>query len=106
MATTDSSDFCADPLVSSIALVLRMPLVELYSLLWRVGVVEIRHSDRTAYRSSRGRPVPVAACAPCPECPNLPQHGSERLPRRSLQRRRPAPAPNRLDPAVCSQATG
>src|SRR6201997_1557876 len=103
MSTTDS---VADPLVSSIALVLRVPLVELYALLWRVGVVEIRHSDRTAYRSSRGRPVPVAACAPCPECPNLPQHGSERLPRRSLQRRRPAPAPNRLDPAVCSQATG
>src|ERR1700757_3010091 len=103
MSTTDS---VADPLVSSIALVLRVPLVELYALLWRVGVVEIRHSDRTAYRSSRGRPAPVAGCGPCPACPNLPQRGSERLPRRSPQRQRPVPAPNRLDPAVCSQATG
>ncbi|MDT5258421.1 MAG: hypothetical protein QOD10_3501, partial [Mycobacterium sp.] len=33
MSTTDS---VADPLVSSIALVLRVPLVELYALLWRV----------------------------------------------------------------------
>jgi hypothetical protein len=62
MSTTDA---VADPLASSIALVLRVPLVELYALLWRVGVVEIRHSDRTAYRSSRARHVPMATCAAC-----------------------------------------
>jgi hypothetical protein len=41
MSTTGS---LADPLVSSIASVLRVPLVELYALLWRVGVVEIRQT--------------------------------------------------------------
>ncbi|HYQ35144.1 MAG TPA: Rv1535 domain-containing protein [Mycobacterium sp.] len=103
MSTTDS---VADPLVSSIALVLRVPLVELYALLWRVGVVEIRHSEGTAYRSSRARQAPAAACAPCLGCPNLPKPGSERLSRRSPQRRPQEPAPNRPDPAVCSQVAG
>ncbi|HYQ35063.1 MAG TPA: Rv1535 domain-containing protein [Mycobacterium sp.] len=103
MSTTDS---VADPLVSSIALVLRVPLVELYALLWRVGVVEIRHSDRTAYRSSRAGQAPVAASTPCSACPNLPTHGSQRLSRRSPRPRPSEPAPNRLDPALCSQAVG
>ncbi|WP_255361999.1 Rv1535 domain-containing protein [Mycobacterium sp. 1081908.1] len=98
MSTTDS---VSDPLVSSIALVLKVPLVELYALLWRVGVVEIRHSDRTAQRSSRQ--VPVAACA---ACPNRPKPGSERLSRSSPRRRHPAPVPSRGDQAACSRAIG
>src|ERR1700757_651035 len=103
MSTTDS---VADPLVSSIALVLRVPLVELYALLWRVGGVEIRHSDRSAYRSSRPRQAPVPACAPCFGCPNLPKPGSGRLSRWSPPRHSPEPAPGRPDPAVCRRATG
>nr|WP_255361704.1 Rv1535 domain-containing protein [Mycobacterium sp. 852002-50816_SCH5313054-b] len=98
------TDLGGDPLVSSIASVLKVPLVELYALLWRVGVVEIRHSDRAAHRSSAQ--VRVAACPAGAACPNLPQHGSERLPRRSHQRRRPGPVPSRPDPAACSRATG
>ena len=35
------TDTGGDPLVSSIALVLKVPLLELYALLWRVGVVEV-----------------------------------------------------------------
>ncbi|WP_342744155.1 Rv1535 domain-containing protein [Mycobacterium terramassiliense] len=100
------TDLGGDPLVSSIASVLKVPLVELYALLWRVGVVEIRHSDRAVRPSSRARQVRVAVCPAGAACPNLPQHGSERPPRRSLQRRRPGPVPSRPDPAVCSRATG
>ncbi|WP_241523497.1 Rv1535 domain-containing protein [Mycobacterium sp. IEC1808] len=98
MSTTDS---VSDPLVSSIALVLKVPLVQLYALLWRAGVVEIRHSDRTAHRSSRQ--VLVAACA---GCPNRPKTGSEPLSRQSPRRRRPELVPSRPDQAVCSRATG
>ncbi|BBZ49718.1 Rv1535 domain-containing protein [Mycobacterium heidelbergense] len=103
MSTTDSSGFLTDPLVSSIALVLRVPLVELYALLWRVGVVEIRQPDRAARRSSRARQVRVAACPAGAACPNLAKRGSER-PSRWSPRRRPEPAPTRLDPAVCGRA--
>ncbi|HYB81675.1 MAG TPA: Rv1535 domain-containing protein [Mycobacterium sp.] len=92
-----------DPLVSSIALVLRVPLLELYALLWRFGVVDIRHPGRRAHRSATARQVVVVACA---TCPNLPKHGSERLSRWSPQRRTPAPAPSRSAPAVCSRAIG
>ncbi|WP_255363126.1 Rv1535 domain-containing protein [Mycobacterium sp. 1245805.9] len=98
MSTTDS---VSDPLVSSIALVLKVPLVQLYALLWRAGVVEIRHSDPTTHRSSRQ--ALVAACA---GCPNHPKPGSERLSRRSPRRRPPEPVPSRGDQAVCSRATG
>src|ERR1700739_3932712 len=98
MSTTDSA---ADPLVSSIALLLRVPLVELYALLWRVGGVGVWHSDRTAYRSSRARQAPVAACA---TCPNLPKPGSDRLSRWSPQRRLAEPAPSRA--TRCPPPTG
>ncbi|WP_369807276.1 Rv1535 domain-containing protein [Mycobacterium sp. 852002-51057_SCH5723018] len=100
MSTTDS---VADPLASSIAFVLRVPLVELYALLWRVGVVEIRQSDRSARRSSQPRQARVAACS---ACPNRPIPGSERQSPRSPRRRPQEPAPSRPDPAVCSRATG
>ncbi|HTY35278.1 Rv1535 domain-containing protein [Mycobacterium sp.] len=95
-----------DPLVSSIALVLRVPLLELYALLWRVGIVEIRHPGRRAQRSAGVRQVRVAVCPAGAACPNRPRHGSERLPRRSPQRRPPEPVPSRQDPAVCSRAIG
>ncbi|HKI40054.1 MAG: Rv1535 domain-containing protein [Mycobacterium sp.] len=98
-----TSDSVADPLASSIASVLKVPLVELYALLWRVGVVDIRHSDRTRPRSGRRQPQVVAAC---PNCPNLPKHGSERLSRRSPLLRCPEPVSTPGDLAVCSQATG
>ncbi|WP_324684237.1 Rv1535 domain-containing protein [Mycobacterium sp. 94-17] len=57
------TDTGGDPLVSSVASVLRVPLLELYALLWRVGIVEIRHSDRPANAEDRGarRPLPQSA---------------------------------------------
>ncbi|MGO9380714.1 MAG: Rv1535 domain-containing protein [Mycobacterium sp.] len=100
MSTKES---VGDPLVSSIASVLKVPLVELYALLWRVGVVEIRHRDRTPHRSSRAY---QARTVLCPTCPNLRRHESERLSRRPAQRRPIEPAPNRADPAVCGRAIG
>jgi len=45
MSTTDS---LADPIISPIARALRVPLVELYALLWRVGVVQIVPTDPKA----------------------------------------------------------
>ncbi|XEC49122.1 hypothetical protein ROJ27_00454 [Mycobacterium tuberculosis variant bovis] len=36
------TDALADPLASSFALLLTVPLLELYAVLWRVGVVEVR----------------------------------------------------------------
>ncbi|WP_084163307.1 Rv1535 domain-containing protein [Mycobacterium triplex] len=50
MSTTDS---LADPIFSSVASVLRVPLLELYALLWRVGIVEIVQPDRTHRRAPR-----------------------------------------------------
>ncbi|MGZ4512439.1 MAG: Rv1535 domain-containing protein, partial [Mycobacterium sp.] len=82
------TDTGGDPLVSSIALVLKVPLLELYALLWRVGVVEVDRPQR-AHRLI---------------CPDSSAHDSERLSRRSPRQRIPAPAPSRLDPAVCSRA--
>ncbi|WP_264078220.1 Rv1535 domain-containing protein [Mycobacterium stomatepiae] len=50
MSTTDS---LADPIFSSVASVLRVPLLELYALLWRVGIVEIVQPDLTYRRPPR-----------------------------------------------------
>ncbi|MGB9221805.1 Rv1535 domain-containing protein [Mycobacterium sp.] len=36
------TDLPADPLISPIAALLNVPLRELYALLWRVGVLEVR----------------------------------------------------------------
>jgi hypothetical protein len=44
MSTTDS---LADQKISPFARVLSVPLVELYALLWRVGVVQIVAADGT-----------------------------------------------------------
>ena len=38
-------DSAAYPLTPSLASVLRVPMTELYALLWRAGVVDIRHPD-------------------------------------------------------------
>jgi hypothetical protein len=104
MARTDPAiDSVADPLASSIASVLKLPLLELYALLWRVGVVDIRPSDRTRHRSARQSQAVVAAC---PNCPNLPTHGSERLLRRPALPRCAEPASPPEGLAVCSQVTG
>nr|WP_249026010.1 Rv1535 domain-containing protein [Mycobacterium paraseoulense] len=84
------TDTGGDPLVSSIALVLKVPLLELYALLWRVGVVEV-HPPRRAHRTI---------------CPDPSAHDSQPRSRRSPRQRIPAPAPSRPDPAVYSRAIG
>lgn len=55
-----------DPLVSSFASVLRVPLLELYALLWRVGVVEIRHNDQASRRGAKA-PSRVVRGSICPD---------------------------------------
>ncbi|WP_253869900.1 Rv1535 domain-containing protein [Mycobacterium sp. 1164966.3] len=40
------TDQLADPLISPIASLLNAPLLELYALLWRAGVVEIVETQR------------------------------------------------------------
>ncbi|WP_396878716.1 Rv1535 domain-containing protein [Mycobacterium sp. SMC-2] len=84
------TDAGGDPLVSSIAQVLKAPLLELYALLWRAGVVDVQ--------PPQGEPHQI--------CPDPSAHDSQRLSRRSPRQRIPAPAPSRLDPAVCIPAVG
>ncbi|WP_077086532.1 Rv1535 domain-containing protein [Mycobacterium rhizamassiliense] len=82
MSTTDN---LADPIVSSFVSILCVPLNELYALLWRVGVVEIRHDDQPRGRASRL----VARVAPGPRrpvCPDPSAHGSHRPRPQSPQR--------------------
>ncbi|WP_310779438.1 Rv1535 domain-containing protein [Mycobacterium sp. Z3061] len=43
MTTTEHP---TDPLAASFAVLLRGPLTELYALLWRVGVLEVRTNER------------------------------------------------------------
>jgi hypothetical protein len=87
------TDTGGDPLVSSFASVLRVPLVELYALLWRVGVVEIRHSDRAP---RRGATAPSRAGRGA-GCPDPSAHEADRLVRWTSQQ---------LAPAVISRAIG
>nr|WP_249026287.1 Rv1535 domain-containing protein [Mycobacterium parmense] len=94
MSTTEN----ADPLVSSIASVLRVPLVELYALLWRVGVVDVRQPRRP----KAPRPAVVA----CPNCSTPPQRGSGHRSPQSPRRLPPEPVPSRPAPAGYSRATG
>nr|WP_231120858.1 Rv1535 domain-containing protein [Mycobacterium colombiense] len=68
------TDTGGDPLVSSVASVLKVPLVELYALLWRVGVVEIRHSDRAPRRGANARTRVVRG----PICPDPSAHAKDR----------------------------
>ncbi|HEV7582644.1 MAG TPA: Rv1535 domain-containing protein [Mycobacterium sp.] len=79
MSTTDS---LADPIFSSVASVLRVPLLELYALLWRVGIVEIVEPDRRLRRSPRfsARVAPRSRGTLCPDpsahSSRRPQHAS------------------------------
>ncbi|HEX5253490.1 MAG TPA: Rv1535 domain-containing protein [Mycobacterium sp.] len=87
------TDTGGDPLVSSFASVLRVPLLELYALLWRVGVVEIRHSDRAPRRGATAPSRVVRG----PICPDPSAHAEDRVVR--------LPLPE-LAHAVYRQATG
>ncbi|WP_231989990.1 Rv1535 domain-containing protein [Mycobacterium sp. 852002-51971_SCH5477799-a] len=82
-----------DPLVTSFASVLRVPLIELYALLWRVGVVEIRHNDQVPRRGATGPSRVVRG----PTCPDPSAHSDERVVRLPLPQ---------LASAMYSRATG
>nr|WP_082279470.1 Rv1535 domain-containing protein [Mycobacterium colombiense] len=82
-----------DPLVSSIASVLRVPLLELYALLWRVGVVDIRDSDRAPRRGAN----PSSRVVRGPICPDPSAHAKDRVVRWPLPQ---------VASAVYHQATG
>jgi hypothetical protein len=47
-----STDALSDPLASALGAVLTVPVVELYAVLWRVGVVEIVSTRPAPHRSS------------------------------------------------------
>nr|WP_237073456.1 Rv1535 domain-containing protein [Mycobacterium tuberculosis] len=95
------TDALADPLASSFALLLTVPLLELYAVLWRVGVVEVRGTRRGKAHRSR-----VVAGSAGPICPDPSAHGSARRRRRSQQSRLLSPAPSRVGRGGCSRATG
>ncbi|MFZ1174671.1 MAG: hypothetical protein WAO15_00010 [Mycobacterium sp.] len=75
--------------------------MELYALLWRVGVVDIRHPGRRAHRSARASRV-----AGGPICPDPAAHGSEFLLRWSPPPRLPGPEPTRRGRSAYSRAVG
>src|SRR5258708_39741402 len=102
MSTTDA---LADPLVSSFASVLTVPLLELYALLWRVGVVEVREPD-SARRAARKYAALVAHDLGAPICPDPSAHDSEQPSRRSRRPVPPGPGPTRAGRSGCSQAVG
>jgi hypothetical protein len=77
------TDTGGDPLISSIASVLRVPLVELYALLWRVGLVEIRQSDRARRRGVQAAPRAIRF----PICPDPSAHDTDRVVHRMSQPR-------------------
>ena len=91
MSTTDN---LADPIVSSFVSLVSVPLFELYALLWRAGIVEIRDSDQPRGRAARL----VARVAPGPRRPVCPDPSAHR----SRPRRQPAQRPYR----AYSQAVG
>ncbi|WOP62959.1 Rv1535 domain-containing protein [Mycobacterium tuberculosis] len=99
------TDALADPLASSFALLLAVPLLELYAVLWRVGVVEVRGAHRGTRRGKAHRSRVVAGSAG-PICPDPSAHGSARRRRRSQQSRLLSPAPSRVGRGGCSRATG
>jgi hypothetical protein len=74
MSTTDN---LADPIVSSFVSLVSVPLFELYALLWRAGIVEIRDNHQPRGRAARL----VARVAPGPQrpaCPDPSAHGPRR----------------------------
>jgi hypothetical protein len=63
------TDQLADPLISPIASLLNAPLLELYALLWRVGVVQIvetqpEHPSREAPTQSPSEVAGARRAAP------------------------------------------
>ncbi|MGH3958413.1 Rv1535 domain-containing protein [Mycobacterium sp.] len=86
MSTTDA---LADPLAAALACVLTAPVIELYAVLWRAGVVEVEQAQADQTRSADQ----TAA-------------GSRRPTRRLPLRLLPAPAPRRRAPAAYSRAVG
>ncbi|HXY63355.1 MAG TPA: Rv1535 domain-containing protein [Mycobacterium sp.] len=91
---TSTTDALADPLASGAAVLLAIPLIELYAVLWRFGLVEVQ-ADRTAARR-----------LPAPMDVYYRARGLRRQPRRSPPRLSPAPAPTRPGRAAYSQAAG
>ncbi|MGH3524123.1 MAG: Rv1535 domain-containing protein, partial [Mycobacterium sp.] len=87
MSTTDA---LADPLAEAVGLLLTAPVVELYAVLWRAGLVEVVQARQTADR--RRAPMGV----------DWPARGLRRPARRLPPRLIPAPAPRRADQAVYS----
>ncbi|WP_424080082.1 Rv1535 domain-containing protein, partial [Mycobacterium sp.] len=78
---TSTTDHLADPLASGAAVLLAIPLIELYAVLWRFGLVEVQAhppADR------RLRAAMDAYCQ---------ARGLRRQARRSQPRLSPAPAP-------------
>ncbi|WP_267891360.1 Rv1535 domain-containing protein [Mycobacterium shinjukuense] len=101
MTRTDAQ---ADPLVSSIAWLLTVPLRELYALLWRVGVVEVHGTEPAAHRRPAGKPPSSAARRRT--CPDPSAHASQWPPRWSRQSRTLDPGPSPAVRAGCSRAAG
>ncbi|WP_241007943.1 Rv1535 domain-containing protein [Mycobacterium kubicae] len=105
MSTTDAP---ADPLVSSFAALLCVPLRELYALLWRAGVVDIVTSDPAPHRAadlpaSEEYPTPLVADSIGRD---FPERGSAPPPRRSRRQPSPGPEPTRPARSAYSRATG
>ncbi|WP_371685520.1 Rv1535 domain-containing protein [Mycobacterium sp. MFM001] len=84
MSTTDA---LADPLASALAVALTVPVIELYAVLWRAGVLEAVPADQTLGAGQTA-------------------DGVRRLPRRLPPRLIPAPAPSRWAREVYSRAAG
>ncbi|HZC09862.1 MAG TPA: Rv1535 domain-containing protein [Mycobacterium sp.] len=91
---TSTTDSLADPLASGAAGLLAIPLIELYAVLWRLGLVEVQ-ADRTAHRRL---PTPMDVYCRA--------RGLRRQPRRSQPRLSPAPAPSRPGRSGYSQEAG
>ena len=51
------TDALADPLAVALGLALTPPMIELYAVLWRAGVLEVRARDQ----ASAAHPSPVPA---------------------------------------------
>ncbi|WP_428838987.1 Rv1535 domain-containing protein [Mycobacterium kyorinense] len=84
MSTTDA---LADPLACALAVALTVPVIELYAVLWRAGVLEVVPADQSP---SAGRTA----------------GGARRPPRRLPPRLIPVPAPSRSVREVYSRAAG
>ncbi|WP_269462785.1 Rv1535 domain-containing protein [Mycobacterium basiliense] len=101
------TDALADPLISSFAALLTVPLRELYALLWRVGVVEIVECETApgamrlacSCRAAEGSVVPVAHH-------DYPEYGPPQPSRRSRPRQLPGPAPTRPGRSGYNRAVG